>query len=202
MVRQAALAAVAVLVVGCADDRPAATGPEEITMPIYALEGTAERMHGTQLSGEEEVPPTTSLAQGLANFKEQRSSELVDFHLVTSRMFNIHQAHIHCGQFGANGPIRMWLFPVIGPTGAALVPPANLGPRAGELARGTFDPTGVMCPAASVGATSDMPLIDAMRAGLAYVNVHTTDGVAPANTGPGDFPGGEIRGQLNRREDH
>jgi len=28
------------------------------------------------------------------------------------------------------------------------------------------------------------------------MNVHTDDGVAPANTGPGDFPGGEIRGQV------
>jgi hypothetical protein len=26
--------------------------------------------------------------------------------------------------------------------------------------------------------------------------VHTNDGVAPPNTGPGDFPGGEIRGQV------
>jgi hypothetical protein len=36
----------------------------------------------------------------------------------------------------------------------------------------------------------------AIEAGDAYVNVHTNDGVAPTNTGPGDFPGGEIRGQL------
>jgi hypothetical protein len=27
--------------------------------------------------------------------------------------------------------------------------------------------------------------------------VHTNDGVAPTNTGPGDFPGGEIRGQVH-----
>jgi hypothetical protein len=26
--------------------------------------------------------------------------------------------------------------------------------------------------------------------------VHTNDGVAPPDTGPGDFPGGEIRGQV------
>jgi hypothetical protein len=32
--------------------------------------------------------------------------------------------------------------------------------------------------------------------GGAYVNVHTNDGVAPTNTGCGDFPGGEIRGQI------
>jgi Zn-finger nucleic acid-binding protein len=38
--------------------------------------------------------------------------------------------------------------------------------------------------------------LDEMRAGNTYVNVHTSDGVAPINTGPGDFPGGEIRGQI------
>ena len=32
--------------------------------------------------------------------------------------------------------------------------------------------------------------------GNAYVNVHTNDGIAPVNTGAGDFPGGEIRGQV------
>jgi hypothetical protein len=26
--------------------------------------------------------------------------------------------------------------------------------------------------------------------------VHTNDGVPPTDTGPGDFPGGEIRGQI------
>jgi hypothetical protein len=39
-------------------------------------------------------------------------------------------------------------------------------------------------------------LVDAMRAGNTYVNVHTNDGVDPVNTGPGDFPGGEIRNQI------
>ena len=40
-------------------------------------------------------------------------------------------------------------------------------------------------------------LIAAMMSGVTYVNVHTSDGVDPPNTGPGDFPGGEIRGQLD-----
>jgi hypothetical protein len=40
-------------------------------------------------------------------------------------------------------------------------------------------------------------LVDAIRAGNTYVNIHTNDGMAPINTGPGDFPGGEVRGQLN-----
>jgi len=39
-------------------------------------------------------------------------------------------------------------------------------------------------------------LLAAMRNGGAYVNVQTNDGIPPTNTGPGDLPGGEIRGQL------
>ena len=102
-------------------------------------------------------------------------------------------AHIHCGRAGTNGPISIWLHPVIGPTGAPL--PGGGGPHDGVLAFGTFSPVGVICPAAAVGA--DMPLLDAMRAGLTYVNVHTNDGADPPNTGPGDFGGGEVRGQLD-----
>jgi hypothetical protein len=39
-------------------------------------------------------------------------------------------------------------------------------------------------------------LIAEMKSGHAYVNVHTDDGVGEANTKPGDFPDGEIRGQI------
>jgi hypothetical protein len=45
------------------------------------------------------------------------------------------------------------------------------------------------------GITFDA-LLDLMRNGGSYVNVHTSDGAAPIDTGPGDFPGGEIRGQI------
>jgi hypothetical protein len=41
-------------------------------------------------------------------------------------------------------------------------------------------------------------LVSQMTAGGTYVNVHTSDGVEPPDTGPGDFPGGEIRGQVRR----
>jgi hypothetical protein len=39
-------------------------------------------------------------------------------------------------------------------------------------------------------------LVEAMRTGNAYVNVHTNDGVGQPNTGPGDMQSGEIRGQV------
>ncbi len=40
-------------------------------------------------------------------------------------------------------------------------------------------------------------LVQILASGGAYVNVHTNDGIDPPNTGAGDFPGGEIRGQID-----
>jgi hypothetical protein len=39
-------------------------------------------------------------------------------------------------------------------------------------------------------------VIEAMRSGNTYTNVHTNDGDSQPNEGPGYFPGGEIRGQI------
>jgi hypothetical protein len=175
------------------------TSPTEYTLPLFAKGGNHATNFGTHLNGDEEVlvvapgapHPSESNAQGQAHFTVNDDGT-VDFKLMASNIDNVVQSHIHCGRFGQNGPIRMWLFPVIGPSGAALTGPT--GAQNGVLAQGTFNPAGIICPAANVG--SDMPLLDAIRAGLAYVNVHTNDGVLPPNTGPGDFPGGELRGQL------
>lgn len=202
------LGIVGALLAGCAADQSAPTA-FEVRAPLFAAGGggNADFNLGTHLRGEEEVftPPTPggptpadSRAQGQAIFRVSGDGGSVDFKLIASNIDNVIMAHIHCGRFGQNGPIRMWLSPVIGPTGAA--GPSGSGPQNGVLAAGTFSPGGVICPASAVG--QDMPLLDAMRAGLTYVNVHTNDGVAPTNTGPGDFPGGEVRGQLDHARSH
>jgi hypothetical protein len=204
MRRHIAVAAVAAVVLGCANDKGAPTG-YEIRVPLFAQSSHTGQMDfnlGTHLTGNEEVlaaapgapTPADSKGQGQAIFRVSGDGSSVDFQLIASNIDNVTQAHIHCGLPGVNGPIRMWLYPNIGATGTAL--PGGAGPHNGVLASGTFHPAGIICPAANVGR--DMPLLDAIRAGLTYVNVHTNDGVAPINTGPGDFPGGEIRGQLDR----
>ena len=81
-------------------------------------------------------------------------------------------AHIHTGVAGMNGPVVQGLFS--GSPGG--------GRFSGILAKGSF------------AATEE--LLAAMENGGTYVNVHTNDGIAPPNTGPGDLPGGEIRGQV------
>ena len=59
--------------------------------------------------------------------------------------------------------------------------------------------TGTITAANLTGPLADHPLADLvalMRSGGAYTNVHTNDGDAVLNEGPGDFPGGEVRGDI------
>jgi hypothetical protein len=184
------LGAVAVFLVGCAPDKQAPTA-FEVRAPLFAMGGNSVSNLGTHLTGDEEVftptPPSTatpadSRAQGQAIFRISADESSVDFRLIASNIDNAFMAHIHCGAAGSNGPIMIWLYPPSGTPG-----PAGSGPQNGVLASGSFSPT---------GTCQGRTLLDAMRAGLTYVNVHTNDGAGTVNTGPGDFPGGEIRGQL------
>ena len=76
------------------------------------------------------------------------------------------------------------------------IAPAGSGRVNGVLATGTITAANLIGPLAGQSLEA---LIDEIEAGNAYVNVHTNDGVGPTNTGPGDFPGGEIRGQITRK---
>ncbi len=148
----------------------------------------------THLSGDEEVPPigvvNNSLAQGQANFKLSADGTELSYKLIAANIENAFMAHIHMGPAGANGPVVVWLFPSTTPGAPG---PLGAGRMDGVLAKGTITAANLVGPLAGHPFAE---LIDAIRAGNAYVNVHTNDGVAPTNTGPGDFPGGEIRGQL------
>jgi hypothetical protein len=151
----------------------------------------------TKLSGDQEVPPVgvviDTQARGKAEFKLSKDGTELHYKLSVSRIENAFMAHIHIGPVGVNGPIVVWLFPSTAPVPG----PLGAGPQHGKLAEGTITAANLVGPLAG-HPLSD--LIDAIQAGNAYVNVHTNDGIAPTNTGPGDFPGGEIRGQLSGHE--
>src|SRR5688500_3496440 len=157
----------AALAGGCSGDQPVPT-EFEVTSPLYAKGGNGGVNLETHLTGDEEVlsvaagapHPSDSRAQGQAIFRV--SGNTVEFRLIAANIDNVIMAHIHCGRFGQNGPIRIWLHPVIGTSGSPA--PSGLGAHDGVLASGTFSAAGVMCPAANVG--TDMPLLDAIRAGL------------------------------------
>ena len=189
------LGAVAALAAaGCTGERAVPTGTE-VRVPLFLSANHDASNVGTHLSSDEEVllvggvrVPIESNAQGQAIFRFNDDGT-VDYKLIASNIENVVQSHIHCGAYGVNGPIRMWLYPEPGKTGTALTGPT--GPQNGVLKEGTFNPSGVTCP----DGTS---LTDAILAGNTYVNVHTSDGVNDAVGPAGDYPGGEMRGQLDR----
>lgn len=204
--RGIALGAVTAVLMACTADKPAPTALE-VRAPVFEVGAHSDFNLGTHLTGDEEVfapavsggpTPADSRAQGQAIFRINADGSSVHFKLIASNINNVIMAHIHCARSGSNGGIKMWLFPVIGASGAPRA--SGLGRSSGVLASGSFSPAGLTCPAA--GTDPVVSLLDAMRAGRTYVNVHTNDdGALPSNTGPGDFPGGEIRGQIDH-ENH
>jgi hypothetical protein len=135
------------------------------------------------LSGDQEVPPRDTQARGVATFKLREDGTALAFKVNVANLDNVFAAHIHCGGVGVNGPVGVTLF---------------MGSPAGGAANGTLAAGTIIAPDAGNGCGwADLAaVLAAMGSGATYVNVHTNDGVAPPNTGPGDFPGGEIRGQV------
>ncbi len=136
------------------------------------------------LSGDQEVPVRDTNGTGQAIFHLSEDGTALNYKLIVANIDNVVASHIHIGPAGANGPVVAFL--------AGPFPPAG-GRTEGVLAEGTITSANLTGPLAGMDLSV---LIAAMRSGGAYVNAHTNDGVAPTNTGPGDFPGGEIRGQI------
>ena len=130
----------------------------------------------THLSGDGEVPPVDTKAQGQAIFMLSKDGQTLHYKLLAANIENLLQAHIHMAPEGVNGPIVVWLYPPAPP--AVLIP----GKFNGVLAEGAITAANLVGPL--VGhPLSD--LIDAIEAGNTYVNIHTTQN-----------PAGEIRGQI------
>jgi len=161
--------------------------PEYVVPLVSTAVKTDSPLSSTHLGGEHEIPARDTSAQGQAIIKVADDGLSISYKLIASNIDNVVASHIHIGAPTANGPIAVFLF------GNA---PAGGGRQDGVLAEGTLTAANLIGPMAG-HPMSD--LVAAIRAGNAYVNVHTNDGVAPTNTGPGDFPGGEIRGQIRAK---
>jgi hypothetical protein len=156
-----------------------------IMLSVISMSAAVNRNSRTHLSGDEEVPVRMTNAQGQAIFHLSKDGTELNYKLIVANIENVVQAHIHLGQPGVNGNIVVFLYGLVAPGG---------GRTNGVLAEGTITSDDLINDLAGQSLSA---LLDQMAAGNAYVNVHTNDGVAPPNTGPGDFPGGEIRGQID-----
>lgn len=162
-----ALSVMALALVAACEDDETGTAP------------TAQSFTAT-LSGANERPnPVTTPGTGSATFTLSADGNSLTWNVTMTGTNNVTQSHIHVGGVQIAGPVILGLF--AGPT-------TNNPPITGSVTRAAF--------ASPLGISFDA-LISLMRSGDTYVNVHTDNGVAPSNTGPGDFPGGEIRGQIS-----
>jgi CHRD domain len=151
---------------------------------LVTAEPPSARNFVAHLEGGQEVPPRETNATGQAIFNLSKDETQIEYRLIVANIDNVAAAHIHLAVTGVNGLIVAFLAGDFAPGG---------GRVEGVLAEGTITSANLVGP---LVGTDLSVLIAAMRSGGTYVNVHTNDGVAPPNTGPGDFPGGEIRGQI------
>ena len=154
-----------------------------------AVAGDHKRIK-TTLSGYEETPLALSTT-GNGSFKAtiQRGGGSIRYELRYADLEgSVTQAHIHFGAESQSGGISVFLCSNLGngPAGTQACPPAP------ARVRGTITPADVIGPAAQgIGAGEFDELLQAIRAGVAYANVHSTL-----------YPTGEIRGQFDDDDDH
>lgn len=146
-----------------------------------ALGGDKSRVKAS-LTGYEEVPAVSSMARGEFVATIDDENQVVSYTLTLGGTWNssLLFAHIHLGQRTANGAVMAFLCG----GGTKLTPcPAN-GSVSGEIR-----PADIQATPQGVLAGEWAEFVAALRAGVAYANVHTAS--------PLGQTGGEIRGQIN-----
>lgn len=143
------------------------------------------------LNGYEETPSAVSTTgNGTFNARISKDGSRIDWELSYEALEgNVLQAHIHFGQKSVTGPISVFLCTNLGngPAGTQLCPPPP------ATITGTIMAADVTAGAAERGiAAGEMEeLLNAIRAGATYVNVHSSR-----------WPGGEIRSQIEGNSGH
>ncbi len=128
--------------------------------PISMAAAAHQQTFQAKISGNNEVPPVTTSATGLAQFQLSSDGKTLSYTLTTHNIKTVTAAHIHQGKVGENGqPVSPLL------VGKGTITSSDLkGPLAGKQ-------------------ISD--LVNIIKSGQAYVNVHTEQN-----------KNGEIRGQI------
>lgn len=147
----------------------------------------AEQTFTAKLDGASNVPdPIKTKAEGTLHLTVSADGKSIAYTLTLKDISNPSQASIHLGPASMNGPQVVELFPKRGES-------QKKGEFNGVLCQGTITAADLL---GSMQGSNLSDLVDELKAGNAYVNVHTNDGVDPPNSGPGDYRLGEIRGQI------
>ena len=159
-----------------------------LAWPAYADDDDRNRVRA-RLTGFQEVPSVSTVAGGKFVAHIHRDGQAFDWELEYGGLQGtVLMAHIHFAQKSVNGAIVVWLCQTAtnpGPAGTQICPQS-----------GTITGTAMAANVSPGAATQQLvtgeiaEVIAAMRAGVAYANVHTNIS-----------PGGEIRGQIRGNRD-
>jgi CHRD domain len=153
-----------------------------IGMHAFAAGGKTN-LKADLLTGYQESTPAavSSPATGTFEATIDDESQSISFTLTYSGLTApITVSHIHLGNRAQNGGVSAFI------CGGGSQPACPTNSTEGTIT-GTIAPVNVVGPSGQGIAPGEwQELVDAMRAGVTYVNVHD-----------GTFPAGEIRGQIN-----
>jgi hypothetical protein len=153
--------------------------------------GSSKNFRGSPLNGFQENPDVSTPANGRFEATLSNDGKRLAYTLRYDRIDGggVTQAHIHFAKRTVNGGIVLWLCSNLPspptPPGTQACPTPS-GTVTGVLDEG--DVAGVAAQGIPAGQAGFDEIIDAMRAGRAYANVHSTQS-----------PSGEIRAQINDR---
>jgi hypothetical protein len=145
-----------------------------------AMAQPVENFHAV-LAGDNQPSPVDTRARGLVTFQLSKDRTKLAYKVIVANIQDVIGAHIHLAPQGTNGPIVLSLLP----------DPANFPPP--FIADPGVTVNGILVEGTAIGSdlvgllagSSLESLISEIKAGNAYVNVHTV-----ANRP------GEIRGQI------
>lgn len=155
--------------------------------PAWAKDDDKATRLAARVTGASEVPAVSTPGRGVFRATIDETARVIEYEFSFEGLqANVLQSHIHFAQKNVNGGIMVWL------CGSATNPgPAGTQacPQSGTIT-GTILPSNILTISTQGLATGEFEeLVAALRAGLAYVNVHTVQS-----------PGGEIRGQIKPRD--
>lgn len=172
------LVALGFMLSGCNSEPLADLQEQSLNLELSAKKSDGKMNFATHLSGDNEVPnpiDTDATGQLIAQISKDELS--IHYKLIVANIReDITGSHLHMAPAGANAGFVVNLLAISDFT------PNQTAPVNGVLAEGTITADKLVNDLAGMPLSA---LIDAMRAGNIYVNVHTT-----VNRG------GEIRGQL------
>jgi hypothetical protein len=162
----------------------------------FAVSAVADHDHGRQqrvfrakLIGFNEVLSVSTAATGQFYAILNKQGDGFTYWLTFSDLSStVSMSHIHFGQHHQNGGISVWLCQGTTPAPAAAgdVPSCGGPTSSNGTITSTIIASEVIGPAGQGIAPGELSeLLEAMRDGAAYVNVHSAS-----------FPGGEIRGHV------